>query len=350
MNKQNNIIKPFILKKKINDRYNIIPLNNIKNTIGLVKHFPATTKEWCNSVYSFNKNSLKYLTTSDKNLSKIIKSYFNFYIKKDFFFRWNKFLIFKPSRELKTRFRRLAVNKVFISKAELKHTSSNVNITLYIFNQERLSILKKINQIHDFFFTIKGNDPYLYNISNDYVQVRIESLVLNLIETQLSILSIVKGLNPEITNSFIFDIKEKSLKIKDLAEDITAFILKNTEKKRREIFSIKQQEQQKRLNSYIYSIAYFKLLLNLNKFKFEDKFLLKLKPLIGKLYNKEVDFNIINLRSLYFNSDIFTQIIALKLRNNKNRLLKVLKTSLSIVKLGINDASDNYYNLDRKKL
>ena len=40
-------------------------------------------------------------------------------------------------------------------------------------------------------------------------------------------------------------------------------------------------------------IAYYKLLLSLNKSKFENKFLSNLKPLITKLYNKEVEFNIL---------------------------------------------------------
>jgi hypothetical protein len=87
------------------------------------------------------------------------------------------------------------------------------------------------------------------------------------------------------------------------------------------------------LEKEIMIISYYKLLLNLNKSKFEDKFLLNLKPLISKIYNKEVEFNIVNLKTLYLNSDIFTQVIALKLKNRNNRLLNVLRSSLYMVKL-----------------
>jgi hypothetical protein len=87
------------------------------------------------------------------------------------------------------------------------------------------------------------------------------------------------------------------------------------------------------LEKEIMIIAYYKLLLNLNKSKFEEKFLLNLKPLITKIYNKEVEFNIVNLKTLYLNSDIFTQVIALKLKNRNNRLLNVLRSSLYMVKL-----------------
>ena len=60
---------------------------------------------------------------------------------------------------------------------------------------------------------------------------------------------------------------------------------------------------------------------------------MKLKGIIGKIYNKEVEFNIVNLKTLYFNSDIFTEVISTKLKNRKNNLLRVLKSSLYLVKL-----------------
>lgn len=105
------------------------------------------------------------------------------------------------------------------------------------------------------------------------------------------------------------------------------------------------------LEKEILTIAYYKLLLNLNKFKFEDQFILKLKPLICKIYNKEVEFNIVNLKTLYLNSDIFTQIIALKLKNRNNSLLQVLKSSLSLVKLpNVNRIREKYYKLNIKEL
>jgi hypothetical protein len=87
------------------------------------------------------------------------------------------------------------------------------------------------------------------------------------------------------------------------------------------------------LEKEIIVIAYYKLLLSLNNYKFDDKFLLKLKPFISKIYNKEVEFNIVNLKAIYLNSDIFTQAISLKLRNRDNRLLKVLRYFLYMVKL-----------------
>ena len=81
-------------------------------------------------------------------------------------------------------------------------------------------------------------------------------------------------------------------------------------------------------------IKYYKTLLKLNKAKFHDFFLDRLKPLISNIYNKKkIHLNIVNLKTLYFNSDIFTQAIALKLKNRDNRLLRVLRSALYLIKL-----------------
>jgi hypothetical protein len=87
------------------------------------------------------------------------------------------------------------------------------------------------------------------------------------------------------------------------------------------------------LEKEIATVAYYKLLLNLNKYKFEDIILLRLSPLISKLYNKKVEFNIVNLKAVSLNIDIFTQAIALKLRNRDNKLLTVLRYFLYMIKL-----------------
>lgn len=73
-------------------------------------------------------------------------------------------------------------------------------------------------------------------------------------------------------------------------------------------------------------------MLTINKFKF-DKFLPGLKLLIGKLYNKKVELNLVNLKYIHLNSDIFAESVAIKLRNKKNALLKVLRRSLKLVKI-----------------
>src|SRR5271168_3622533 len=59
-------------------------------------------------------------------------------------------------------------------------------------------------------------------------------------------------------------------------------------------------------------------LLKLNKMKFSHQFIENLKGLVQNIYNKSIVFNIVNLRKMHLNSDIFTQAVSLKLRNRDN--------------------------------
>jgi len=54
--------------------------------------------------------------------------------------------------------------------------------------------------------------------------------------------------------------------------------------------------------------------------------------LISRIYNKKVELKIIELKSIHLNSDIFSSAISFKLRNRKNKLLRVLRKALLKVK------------------
>jgi hypothetical protein len=137
---QNN--SPLIFTKKINNKHKVIPLNLTINTSGPVKHFPPATREWFNSVYYYNNNAIKNLTIADKNLSRLVKSYFNFYFS-------DKIL---KTKRIAMRFRRLALKKIFVSKAEVKHTNSKVIITLYVYNAEKKYLNRKIKKLTSIIF------------------------------------------------------------------------------------------------------------------------------------------------------------------------------------------------------
>jgi len=334
------IIKPLIFTKKLEDNCKSIPLNKTKNTLGPIRYFPPACQEWLNSIYTYNSIYNKNITIADKNLSALIKSYFNLYFNK-------KLLI---SKRIATRFRRLTVNKVFISKAELKHTSSKVIITLYIYNEERRTLLNRIKIIETMLF------PYFNSIPKEVFDNKIISLnkKLNIIKKEIKNISFLNLLK-EIKQHVLEEIKlekinletinkknfrgNKLLLIKTLEENVNKIsaiitVCENdpfSHKKYEKIYGILLNKTF--LEKEINTITYYKLLLSLNKFKFEDKFLLRLKPLISKIYNKEVEFNIVNLKAIYLNSDIFTQAISLKLNNRNNRLLTVLRYFLYMVKL-----------------
>ena len=80
-----------------------------------------------------------------------------------------------------------------------------------------------------------------------------------------------------------------------------------------------------------------KLNFHLNKSKFEEKLLYRLKNLIIQYYNKKVEFNFVNLKSLIFNSDLFTYILTLKLKKEKGkpRIIRLMKFILNKAKMPV---------------
>jgi hypothetical protein len=86
----------------------------------------------------------------------------------------------------------------------------------------------------------------------------------------------------------------------------------------------------------------------INSIKFEKPFISELARLVKNIYNKKVEFNLVNLYKIHLNSDIYTQAISLKLKNRDNKLFKVLTRSLSRVKLpNVSRTSEKYYKDNR---
>jgi len=213
---------------------------------------------------------MKNLFIYDMNIYKLVKNYFSMYFKKEFILK-------KP---LLPKRKRLSLNKVYISRPEIKHTNSKAVITIYVYNRENISILKNIKK------------RKLKNLLN------IIRKVINKLETVF-------------INSTLFN--NKNTFIKNL------YFLKNIFKKIVE----------KKLDF----IRKYKFKLNLNEYKFKDIFLSKLSTLIIKFYNKKIEFNIINLKSIRLNPDIFTEYLKLKLRKKRRNVLRRMNFIINNVKL-----------------
>jgi len=301
--------------------------------------------------------TIKNISIAQKNLARLIKSYFNIYFSKNLL----------SSKRILTRFRRLVVNKIFISKAELKHTNNKIIITLYIYNEERRILIHRLKRIEAMVF------PY-YSIASNNIKKDFTSLFslkerLNLIkkEDAFSFLGLLEKIKKYITEEIEkknleainkLDFREEKLLEVETLEESLIKILAIMSSCESDPISFNKYENIYRkfisktlLEKEITTIAYYKLLLNLNKYKFEDLFLSRLSPLISKIYNKEVEFNIVNLKAVYLNSDIFTQAISLKLRNRNNRLLRVLRSFLYMVKLPkVNTLKERFAHINIKNL
>lgn len=249
-----------IFNKFIKNNSKLIPFNIKTNDVGETKYFPPFSKEWKNSIYVFNFNNLKNIPVYNININTLVKNYFNLYFN-------HKFL---QNKYKSPRTNRLSLNKIFVSKAEIKHTNSKATITIYTYNRENRVLLKKINKIKNLFYKkilslLYNSDKLYQNISKDFLKKTIITL---------------------------------------LYKELILF--------RR-----------------------FKLKLSLNKYKFEEKFLYKLSKLISNFYNKKVEFNLINMKSIVLNSDFFTKILSLKLKDRKVNIIKLMNIVLNKVKFPV---------------
>jgi hypothetical protein len=94
---------------------------------------------------------------------------------------------------------------------------------------------------------------------------------------------------------------------------------------------------------------YYKQLLYINKSKFNNTYLQGLINLIKKIYKKNVEFNLVNLKYFYLNSDIMTQSLLLKLRKNRKKLLRYLNRCVTKAKtnsIEINSMTRDLDNLN----
>jgi hypothetical protein len=92
---------------------------------------------------------------------------------------------------------------------------------------------------------------------------------------------------------------------------------------------------------------YYKQLIIINESKFNYNYLQYLKTYLEKIYNKNVEFNLINLRYIYLNSDIFSESISLKISKNRRKLLKFLNYLKRKVKIR---NKKNLYQLTSNRL
>ena len=319
----NLFVKSLFTKKKMLNIFNLKLKNNKLanawftnhkngNETGKTRHYPPSNKEWFNSIYAYNKNTPKLLPLADKVILKLIKSYFNLY---------SRYLEKKTkSPRLRLRIKRLSTNRLLVSRAELKHTSDKVVVTIYVYNRQMQSYT-----IKPFLSFFTAAPQAIKKKARYYMFIR--SMLLKVIG--FKVISKVR--------------KEKNLLFKSL--NLEKNLFKNYEKQYYKNYILKSLKKEM-LYIYLKQIIYF------NESKFENTFLLPFTRLIEKVYNKKVEFNLVNLKYLHLNSHIMTDTIVLKLKNRKNRILRVLKAVLSKFKLPLLDKSavyDDVYNRQKKR-
>jgi hypothetical protein len=72
-------------------------------------------------------------------------------------------------------------------------------------------------------------------------------------------------------------------------------------------------------------LKYYISLLLLNNYKFNTFNTLNLKKILSNIFDKNVNINIVNLKYLYLNNDIFANVISRKLGDRKKNVLRVIR-------------------------
>lgn len=289
-----------IIRSKLKNTYKKKSLNNGNVTI-YNKDFVPAVRDWKNSIYVYNKNALSLIPVASRLVIKLIKGYLNSY---------NLNIESKLRKErLRRRIRKLSTNKIFVSDGEFKHTNDKVNITLYVYNRQKLNYLLKLKKRYTSLFK---KEKFLNKLK------LIRKVGLNILKKQQENIKVLTNVLPNY-NSKVYSIQ--NLYYKD-------FIIKSL----------------KKLKYYML----YKQLLYINKTKFEYSYLQGLINLIRKIYKKNVEFNIINLKYFYFNSDIFTQPLVLKLRKERKllRYLKSLVKKSKINKIKLDERSRYFFDLE----
>ena len=274
------------------------------------KHHPSAVREWNNSIYVFNKNAINLIPQVTELVNKLIKSYFNLYnLKLERKIR---------SSRLLRRLRKLSSNKIYVSNGEFKHTNNKVVITLYLFNRQKFNLDKKI---------IKA----LYKAWSNQDVLNRRWLLL-----EAKAMQFIKKWNKK--KLMLTDIIESHTKNKQILDykDLSKYI----------IFFYKKLIK-KSLDKYFLH-KYYQQLVFINKSKFNYNYLQYLKKYLEKIYNKNIEFNLINLRRFYLNSDILSESITLKIRKNRRKLLKYLNTLKRKVK--VHNKKNLYYKFVLNKL
>ena len=367
-----------ILKKKLNLNLKIKPINLNKNYEDYIKYYAPISKEWKNSVYFFNKINMKNIAINDLSINKLINSYCNVFFKRKFL-KTKK----KKRKPFSKRFKLFTIIKLFASKAEIKHYNFKTIVTVFIYDRHRVILTSKIKYnkrriyliIKNFIlFYAKLNKWYINYKKSLLVKISpqlkiklrrivlekliwvliLKKICLEKITTEITLLNYIKNIKIK-KNLFMFSM------IISLRQNILGRLIKLEKNKwipwiidlkelKKQIFKTKKlfnnlrlklRLRQKKYLTKMYSLWYWfrirvqrklrrqlralrilKYAVNLNRYKFEEKFLYILSNLLNKFYKKKIEFNIVKIKNIRYNTDMFTEMLALKFTRQRLSIAK----------------------------
>jgi hypothetical protein len=267
----------------------------------------------------YNNNILSLIPNLSKLAIKYIRNYFYLYN--------NKIENYIRRKKIYNRRRKLSINRIFISKGEFKHTNNKVIVTLYVYNKQKNNYLLKLKKryINKFLINIlslKKNNSLIKSFSSKK----------NILSNKLILLKKLKKITVN-GNSVLIDA--------NFFKPIIARILKDLHEKRKinkfkvisKYVNIFYRKFIKKSLRRLFIYTYYKRLIYVNKSKFNYTYLQYIKNKLQSLFNKNIEFNFVNLKYFYLNSNILSESILLKIRKNRRRLMMHLSNLEKKIKI-----------------
>jgi hypothetical protein len=246
----------------------------------------------------YNNNILSNIPVISKIALKLIKNYFYLYNTK----------IEKKIRRKKiyNRQRRLSINRIFLSKGEFRHTNNRVIITLYIYNKQKNNYLQKLKRKYIIRFLNKNNLAKKNKISKRLIILKkLKKISIN---TTLTLIN-VNFFKPGIATILMDLQKQKKInKLKVVSNYINKFY----------------KRYNKRFLKRLFLYTYYRRLIYINKSRFNYTYLQDIRNKLQVIFNKNIEFNFINLKYFYLDSNILSESILLKIKKNRRMLIRHL--------------------------
>ena len=339
--------------------------------------YVSSVSEWPSSIYTFNKRNLFLLNNNEKKAYELIYHYFNtnltykkvpvnikytnlksiyinffskfimsklslinnilnlFYPEKNnlFFYDNSNKLIKKTLRSNRlskyrlrnkfslTSYKNRSINKLYISKPEVKYSVKEVIITVYVYNREKFFILKKLSRLNMYFKYILERNKYKTKFSNKnklmkinspfkYIEKGVVYKLFRLIPFYSNNINLYYNENMKPNNMFIL------FKLNN-----NKYILNNIKK----IFYMNLKK--------VFLCKYYLSIIYLTNYKFNNNNLIELKNKLYKIYKKKISINIVNLKYLFLENTMFLDALMNKLNDRKKKALKVIRKGLSLGKI-----------------
>ena len=229
-------------------------------------------------------------------------------------------VLFKRRRNNKSRY---SANKIYVSKAELKHTNKELFIILYTYNKQKSTVEEFIRKIvrlttsnkmlvekekekeKEIKVVLTHRNRLLHILKNKFFDVEIWKM------------SFFKKTANLLTNlvSTVLNLKKKYVKFYKLPRYNIIMLNK--------IFKLQQL-----------FFNYTKLI-NFNKSKFNNLVLnlsnIGLINIIQIIYDKKVKIKLVELKSIHLNSDLLSSAVTWKLRDRKNKAIRILRKAIVLM-------------------